>query len=307
MRDIFGSYHPIINFTYFCAVILLGMFFMHPVFLIVSVTGAFAYSLYLNGIKALKFNLFFLLPMMVAVALINPLFNHRGVTILWYFRDNPITLESIVYGIATGFMFAAIVLWFSCYNAVMTSDKFVYLFGRVIPSLSLIFSMVLRFVPKFKAQIKVVSNAQKCVGRDVSNGTFLERAHYGMKILSIMVTWALENGIETADSMRSRGYGLKGRTSFSIFRFDSRDKGTLAILLVMLAVVMAGASLGENNIQYFPSIQVKEITGTSMVVYTAYFLLCFMPLLLDIKEEMKWRKIERNNGGSDVSIHNERI
>ena len=70
--------------------------------------------------------------------------------------------------------------------------------------------MVLRFVPKFKAQFRVVSNAQKCVGRDVSNGKLLERIRHGIRILSIMVTWALENAIETADSMRSRGYGLKG-------------------------------------------------------------------------------------------------
>ena len=89
----------------------------------------------------------------------------------------------------------------------MTSDKFVYLFGRVIPALSLVLSMTLRFVPKFKAQVKIVSSAQRCVGRDVSNGGVLQRARNGLTILSILVTWALENAIETADSMRSRGYG----------------------------------------------------------------------------------------------------
>ena len=110
----------------------------------------------------------------------------------------------------------------------MTSDKFVYLFGRVIPALSLVLSMTLRFVPKFKAQIQVVSEAQRCVGRDVSNGSVLQRLRNGITILSIMVTWALENAIETADSMKSRGYGLPGRTAFSIYRFDSRDKAALA-------------------------------------------------------------------------------
>jgi energy-coupling factor transporter transmembrane protein EcfT len=96
----------------------------------------------------------------------------------------------------------------------MTSDKFVYLFGRIIPSMSLLLSMTLRFVPRFIAQIKVVSNAQKCVGRDASNGGVVQRVRNAITILSIMVTWALENAIETADSMKSRGYGLRrGRRS----------------------------------------------------------------------------------------------
>lgn len=288
MKDTFAAYHPIINFTFFCAVILCSMFFMHPVLLCISVLASFSYSVYLNGRKALKSNLVFVLPVMIAVSLLNPLFNHRGLTILGYMRENPITLESIYYGMASGLMFASIILWFSCYNAVMTSDKFIYLFGRIAPALSLIFSMVLRFVPKFKTQIITISNAQKCIGRDVNNGTYIERARHGIKILSVMITWALENAIETSDSMRSRGYGLKGRTSFSIFRFDTRDKGLLLLMMIFIIVIIAGSAAGQTNIQYFPSIKAGEITVFSIFIYSAYFLLCFIPIILDAAEEVKW-------------------
>jgi hypothetical protein len=51
-------------------------------------------------------------------------------------------MESIVYGLAAAFMFVTVIIWFSCFNAVMTSDKFIYLFGKVIPALSLILAMV---------------------------------------------------------------------------------------------------------------------------------------------------------------------
>lgn len=292
MRDAFSGCHPIISFLYFCTVIAFTMFFLHPVLLAISMAGAFSYSLYLNGAKALKFNLGIVLPSMLLVSLINPLFNHRGMTILCYVRDNPVTLESILYGLITGMMFAGILLWFSCYNAVMTSDKFIYLFGKVIPALSLIFSMVLRFVPKFKAQIGVISRAQKCIGRDISNGTPLERSKHGLKILSVMTTWALENAIDTADSMKSRGYGLPGRTAFSIFRFDSRDRAMLAAQLAMIAVVLAGAFLGQNTVQYFPRILMEKFTATGMLIYLVYFLLCFLPVILDLKEDMKWRHLQ---------------
>ena len=292
MKDTFSSYHPIINFTYFCTVILCSMFFMHPVLLFISAAAAFAYSVYLNRMKALRFNLLYLIPSMIIVVLINPLFNHQGITILCYVRDNPLTLESILYGIATGLMFASVILWFSCYNAVMTSDKFMYLFGRIIPASSLIFSMVLRFVPKFKVQIAQISNAQKCVGRDVGSGTYLERARHGMKILFIMVTWALESAVETADSMKSRGYGLKGRTSFSVFRFDTRDKGIFLIMIAFIGVLLAGACFGQNNIQYFPSIKITEIDGFSIFVYSVYFVFCILPIALNIMEDIKWKHLQ---------------
>jgi energy-coupling factor transport system permease protein len=185
-----------------------------------------------------------MLPMFLFAAPINPAFNHEGGTILTYLPGgNPLTLESITYGIAAAAMLISVIAWFSCYNAVMTSDKFVYLFGRVIPALSLVLSMTLRFVPKFKAQVRVVSDAQRCIGRDVTSGGVLDRVKNGLTILSIMVTWSLENAIETADSMKSRGYGLPGRTAFSIYRFDRRDRAALIWLLLCGAYIIAGALL----------------------------------------------------------------
>ncbi len=288
MRDYFGRLHPAINFIYFAAVILFSMFFMHPAFLAISFFGGFAYSVALNSKKALLFNLKFLLPMLLVMAVVNPLLNHGGATILLYINDNPITLESCIYGLAAATMLSSVLLWFSCSNAVMTSDKFTYLFGRVIPSLSLVFSMVLRFVPRFKAQIQVISNAQKCIGRGVDKGSILTRAKNGMKILSMLTTWALESGITTADSMRARGYGLSGRTSFHLYRFDKRDKLILTVLIVLISTVFFGYFTGENNIRYFPSIVLRPITTNSVIIYAAYFLLCAFPLLINAVLEVKY-------------------
>ena len=240
-KDAFSGHHPTINFLYFALVLLFSMCLMHPVYLAISLTGALAYDIYLKGRKAARFAVMGLLPMAVFAALVNPAFNHEGATILTYLPSgNPLTLESMLYGAAAAVMLASVVLWFSSYNEVMTSDKFVYLFGRVIPALSLVLSMSLRFIPKFKAQMQTVSEAQACIGRDTKNGSVLRRVGNAVKIFSILVTWSLENAIETADSMRSRGYGLPGRTAFSIYRFDDRDKAALAWLkqLLNLASVM---------------------------------------------------------------------
>lgn len=293
MSNSFKSFHPIINFYYFVVVIFFSMFFMHPIFLSISLICSFIYSVSLKGKKAVKFNVLYLLPLLIITALINPAFNHEGATILFYLKSgNPITLESIIYGIAAAMMFISVILWFSCYNEIMTSDKFIYLWGRIIPGISLIISMVLRFVPKYKAQIKNISNGQKCIGRDVSNGNIITRARNGIKILSIMITWALENAIETADSMKSRGYGLNGRTSFSIFRFDRRDKITLSTMLILTVVILVGSCFGENTIKFFPYIKIKPIGIFSIVVYSSYLLLCIIPVIVDFKEEIKWKYLK---------------
>lgn len=288
----FSRYHPAVNFLYFALVLVCSMFFMHPVCLAISLVCSFAYSVKLNGKRAVKFNLLYLLPLLLVSALINPAFNHEGVTILAYLPSgNPLTLESIAYGIAAACMIVSVICWFSCYNAVMTSDKFIYLFGRIIPALSLIFSMVLRFVPRFKAQVRVVSDAQKCIGRDVSNGGIIQRAKHGLTILSIMVTWALENAIETADSMKSRGYGRPGRTAFSIYTFDARDGKALLAIGAAGLYTIAGAVLGGMEFRFFPSMKGIGLTPYSASVFIVYLVLCTIPLFIEFWEDRTWKAI----------------
>lgn len=290
-RDTFSSLHPVINFAYFGLVLAFTMFFMHPVCLAISFGCAVAYSVCLNGRKAVRTQLVFVLPMVLIAAVLSPAFDHEGATILTYLPSgNPLTLESILYGLAAAVMLAAVVTWFSCYSAVMTSDKFVYLFGRLIPALSLVLSMALRFVPRFKAQLHVVSEAQRCVGRNVSDGSILQRIRNAVTILSIMVTWALENAIETADSMRSRGYGLPGRTAFSIYRFDGRDRAVLAWLFVCGAHIACGWAAGGLYWRYYPTVKGAVLTPLTASFPLAYLALCLTPVILDRREGRLWKR-----------------
>lgn len=293
MKDTFAGYHPIINFAFFTAVIGITMFLMHPTMLLISFVAAMVYSIYLNGMKAVRLNLIFLLPLLLIMAIANPLFNHSGITVLAYLPNgNPITLESILRGLFMAVMFVSVIMWFSCFNAVITSDKIIYLFGRIIPAISLIFAMIMRFVPKFTTQIKVVSEGQRCLGRDAGNGNVWERARNGMRILSIMATWALENGVDTADSMRARGYGLRGRTSFSVFRFDSRDSLLLLIMGAAFLIVIIAIAGSAISIAYFPTFVLNETTWQAWVAYVSFALLCFLPLILDVLEDYKWHVLK---------------
>ena len=256
MKDSFYNYHPTVNLLYFTLVITFSMLLMHPVAQIIALVCAVTYAVSVEGKKSVLFLLKFCLPMVLLTAFINPAFSHEGVTILYYFSSgNPLTLESILYGVGAGVMLVTVLLWFSAFSRVMTSDKFIYLFGKVIPALSLVLSMSLRFVPKFKKQTEVVVEAQRCLGRDISTGSLLQRFKTAVVILSIMITWALENAIETADSMKSRGYGLKGRSAFSIYRFDERDKYTCIWFSFCGAFLLVGTMLMAFGFRYFPNIR----------------------------------------------------
>lgn len=290
MKDVFSKYHPTVNFLYFGFVFGFSMVFMHPVCLLISLVSSLIYSIELKGRKAIRFNFIFLLPTMLITSLVNPAFNHEGATIITYLHTgNPLTLESITYGLAASTMLASVVCWFSCYNEIMTSDKFVYLFGRIIPSMSLILSMSLRFVPKFKAQIKVVSNSQKCIGRDVSNGGVIERIKHGLTILSIIITWALESSIETADSMMSRGYGLKGRTSFSIYNFEKRDKLAIISISLLGLYILIGGMAGGLKFRYFPTMKGRTFELFPISLWIAYIILCIIPIIVNRQEERQWK------------------
>ena len=188
----FSRYHPAVTFLYFLFAILFTCAHFNPVLVCMSFFAALSLSTVLKGKKQLLKNLAVMPFLLLLMATVNPTFNHRGGTILTYLPSgNPLTAESIWFGFIASAMLLTVILWFSCFNEIMTSDKLIYIFGRAIPSLSLIFSMTLRTVPRFSHQFKRVAKAQKCLGRSMTEGSILKRVKSGISVFSIMIT--LEN------------------------------------------------------------------------------------------------------------------
>ena len=229
-NDSFSGYHPIVNLMYFICAIGYALAFTNPVCLGISFIVAFVYSVILRGRHGFITNLKYMIPLIVLTALFNPAFSHQGVTILAYLPSgNPLTLESIAYGVMAAFLLVCVLCWFSCFNAVISSDKMVYLFGKLAPVLSLVLSMTLKFIPELTAQFGKVYRAQKASGYNI-NGRYFKSVRMGCHVLSSVVTWSLERALITADSMKARGYGLPGRTVYSLFRFRKRDARALRAL-----------------------------------------------------------------------------
>lgn len=286
----FGRFHPTVQFVYFTSVIFFAMFIREPFFIGISLVFSVVYSVYLGGKRTWKAILAFIVPMFLLIAVINPLFNHAGMTIWFYLPDgNPFTMESLVYGIVSGGLFSGTMLWCICLRYIMTSDKVIYLFGRIAPKLGLLISMILRFIPKLSGHFREVRHARKNIGMDITDGNFKDRISNGVRIISAMLQWAMENSIDTADSLESRGYGLAGRTSFFLFKFEKRDFFILAVILVCDICVMWGYFGGILEFDYFPMISEVKI---NLPLGLVYVILNVMPLGLDLTEERKWRYTE---------------
>lgn len=289
-KNEFSSYHPLVNLVYFIFIIGITMFSVNPVFLAMTFAASWAYSILLKGVKAIKFNCLFLIPIIIITTVINPLFSHNGVTILFYLNENPITKEAIVYGFASAILLTSIIIWFSTVNVIIREDKFIYLFGRLIPVIALTISMCMRFVPLLKNRFKEITEGQKCMGRDFSSGSIMRRLRQFFKEVSILIAWSLETSIETADSMEARGYGLKGRTSFHLYKFDRRDFTVLTAMVILGAVVAVGCFMGKTDIYYYPAIYFPETDVFTVVIEVFYFMLLIMPMIIDIRGERRWRQ-----------------
>ena len=151
--------------------------------------------------------------------------------------------------------------------------------------------MTLRFVPRFSAQARRVSRAQAAVGNDMHTGSPVHRVKCALMVFSILVTWSLENAVDTADSMRARGYGLPGRSAFSIFTLTTRDKLLLAVMGGLGGVVIAGYCLGALSWRYYPSVKGAGFAPLSVLCYLSFLILNLIPVILEQKEAAVCRRL----------------
>ena len=289
----FEKCHPAVNFIYFSAVIAGTILFNHPIFLLISFVCGFLYSIKRGGWKALAFNAV-LIPLAAAFALYYSNYNHFGVTVL---RQNMIgnnmTVESLVYGFVLGVSTAGVLMWFSCVFSVFTTDKVVYLFGKVSPRLSLFLAIVLRMIPRIKKEAKKINTAHKGIGRGVSQGNFFQRLRNCIRIFSMLITWTIESLTTASESMRSRGSSLRGRKAFSIYRFDDRDRAYVVGMFLCLTLTAMAVILRQTNIFYDPKIIMTPITAMSFLFYAGYGAFCLMPLGLELWTEYRFWKARK--------------
>lgn len=280
-QDAFGKCHPLVNFLFFVGAIGFGVVIQHPAYIGCSIVSAAVYLILLKGRKGLSFA-GAMVPLFLIITFVNPLFNHEGSVVLFTVFGSPYTLEALYYGMAVAGIFLVMMLWFACYNEVLTSDKFICLFGGLIPSLSMVLVMVLRMIPNLIRKASQLRSARNSIGKGAGDqSTGKEKLQDGMRILSGLTDWALEGSIVTADSMRCRGYGTTRRTNFHLYRMCIQD---FVVLGVMVVCIILALLAGDFDATYTPELFIAR-PGHGLVFYTLYLLI---PTILHSKEALKW-------------------
>lgn len=287
-ETMFKDYHPIVNVAYFTFSVGLTALSNDPRFILLSLFFSWAYSVILKGRKMILTNILMIIPIMIIMAVINTFFTHNGATVLFFINDMRITLEALIYGIFGALTISAVIIWFICFSEVMSSDKLIYIFGKTRPVLGLTLSMIFRFIPLLKERFNEIRLGQICMKR-AEDERFFGKIRQFVKEISILISWSLESAIETADSMESRGYGLRGRTSFHLFKFSARDKQALAIISILGFFGFVACISGKTDIFYYPEFSPVSFDLMRAAAFLSHAALFVIPLIIDLRGKKKWQ------------------
>lgn len=281
----FAKLHPAPCFAFFASAIGMAALVQHPFYLAASLLSAVCLNISISGIGAIK-RFLTLIPLWLVLSVINPLLNTLGEHILFSYWGRNYTLEALCYGMVLSGMFIVMIEWFLAYNAVMTEDKFSYLFASLAPSLAQLLTMVLRMIPNLMRKAKQISSARKCIG--MGDGAAKNKLSEGMTNISALTSWALEGSVVTSDSMNSRGYGTGKRSNYHSYHFGKSEIIVSGILSALLLIALISVLHGSAAAEYTPKMQITSVSGKGLFGGIAYLLFLFTPAILNWKEEIEW-------------------
>lgn len=287
--NFFADYHPVIVFIYFISVFVLLITITHPAFLLVSLIVYLFYVLLLIKLKAFLKSLFYMIPMVLFITLINPIFNHYGETPLLYYNGQPITLEATLYGIFVGVLITSLIFLFRAFDRCINSHKFIYLFGKFLPTIALMVTMIMRFIPYLSRKLSIISQTQATLGISIKEGTLKKRIYSGSNILSVLISMSLEGTIDTADSMKARGYQLKGKTHYNTFTYTFRDLTFLSITILFDLLFGIVLIMDTYHYDFNPRMTSFSFTFTNILMLIMYAIFMGLPIIVNILEEARWK------------------
>ncbi len=286
--NFFASLHPFTTMLYITLSLLISMLSMNPIILIISLLSSVIWYISLNHKDTAFDDISFYIPLFVLIAVTNPLFVHKGESILFFMNDKPITLEAIIYGVMLSVSLIGIIFKFKCFNILITPDKFLYLFGRIMPKISLIISITLTFIPRLKRKFKSLKKTHIAISL-YGSGSYTDKIIGELKIFYSLIAASFENAIMLSDLMRARGYGVKKRSSAVQYKFAKYDYLLCALFVILSLPAIIFLLLGRLDFYYYPSLQLHSLTASEIIVYILWGIFSLIPPVIEFKESLTWK------------------
>lgn len=257
--------HPAVCFVYLLAVLGMTAFAGDPVMIFESLGGAVLLAALSGRLRGAGW--YFVIALTAALA--NFIFVHNGETALFFVGDAAFTLEALAYGAFTGIMLAAVCLWGTCAVRYVTSDKYIWLFGRILPAAGLVLSCAIRFIPMFIRRTREFFAVQR-------SGNISEY----LRAFSASVGYSAEQAMDSALSMRARGYGTSRRTSFSIYRFTGSTAIALGSVLILGGACAALMISGAGRFWFYPAISDIPHKASDIALHCGFAAFCALPSMV---------------------------
>lgn len=281
-RTAFETFHPVVPAALFAGLIVLTMFCLEPRLVASSLACALLFSLAVQGMGAVLDKLRWQLPLLVLIGVINPLYSARGATLL--FRVGPFLVygESIAFGLTMGALLIAVLAWIEGMAVLVGSDELLALGGGALPTASLAASMALRLVPQLIARAAMVRTA--LLATTSARNPRSEKASR-VRVMDVLMSWALEDSLERGDAMRARGWGASPRrSSYDAHPFRTRD--LLALALASGLITLAAFCVHDIVAawQFYP-----QLAGTAPAwLFLPVEILFAAPVAAVCLERLRW-------------------
>lgn len=283
MKDSLRKLHPLLLICYFLCQAVLATVCFHPLFIGISLFMGLTYLWIVAGFKRFAVWLGITALYMIVFGAVNPFLNHQGNTVIGMAFGRNLTLESLCYGLLTGAMMGTVCLWLYIMSLTVDSKQASFVFGKGFPIITLMMFITMRLVRRYRVRAAEIFDSRKGFYGDK------DTVKTGIKTCDVLLTYALENGVDTADSMCARGYGVKKHTQYYDYAFNVRDRVSSAVLIICLCVVMWGIFAGGCKMYFFPAFFTVDFPF--IPVLTAYAVLCGFPVAIYVWSEIKWRSI----------------
>lgn len=297
-RKYIGQIHPAVGFFYIAAVLVITMITMNPYLLAISCITSIIVMGYLKGLSELRKNIVPDISVIIFTVGIQPVFSGSGKTVLYYVNDRAVYLEGYIYGLVIAMLLITVFNWCTVMRILMDSEKWMYLIGRLSPTLAMMITMILRFIPLMRQRYRVIHEGQVGMGRYNNLYSkkknvlyafmgFIEKIRHRIKEISILISWSLENSIETSDSMESRGYGLKGRTSYHRYILKKTDIIQMILIAGAFAYVLVPVLLRQFMAYYLPRVYIESVSVWHVIVMVVYIVLAVFPVVFYKKSDIE--------------------
>jgi len=285
----FRQSHPYVIFSYYLYTGFLVMYFKHPLFLFIALILLVLVNISHDKGKALKKWTIPLVTMGLLFIILNPFLVSQGTNILFYFRGKQVTLEATIYGVVMALAIVGIIVMFVSFNLILNGNKFLFIFSKVLPRTTFLVMLSLRFIPLLKDRFIEINDVQRVRGMNVSEGNIKLRTRNGMYMIQTLLTWSLEEAIQTADSMKARGYGSGKKTTYLLYKMKRQDWLSLFILLFLFVICLVGGLLGYGKIIIYPQLGTLHLYILDWVVLVCMMLLLSFPLIIEGREMLRWK------------------